>query len=123
MQPPIKTGNPRTVSTRFRRVLMIAMMAWSFKAAGADLPKPTLDALRKTSIPQSSVAAWVQEVGAPKPLIAVNAKGAVNPASTMKLVTTFAALELLGPAYRWKTEAYLDGENLVLRGRGDPKLT
>jgi len=41
----------------------------------------------------------------------------------MKLVTTYAALELLGSAYRWKTEAYLDGDNLVLRGYGDPKLT
>jgi D-alanyl-D-alanine carboxypeptidase/D-alanyl-D-alanine-endopeptidase (penicillin-binding protein 4) len=26
-----------------------------------------------------------------------------------ELVTTFAALELLGPDYRWKTEAYLGG--------------
>ena len=40
----------------------------------------------------------------------------------MKLVTTYAALELLGPAYRWKTEAYLDGDDLVLKGYGDPKL-
>jgi D-alanyl-D-alanine carboxypeptidase/D-alanyl-D-alanine-endopeptidase (penicillin-binding protein 4) len=49
----------------------------------------------------------------------------------MKLVTTYAALQLLGPAYRWKTEVYLEGTrreetlegNLVLRGHGDPKLT
>jgi D-alanyl-D-alanine carboxypeptidase/D-alanyl-D-alanine-endopeptidase (penicillin-binding protein 4) len=55
----------------------------------------------------------------------------MNPASTMKLVTTLAALELLGPDYRWRTEAYLDGTladgvlhgNLVLKGYGDPKLT
>jgi D-alanyl-D-alanine carboxypeptidase/D-alanyl-D-alanine-endopeptidase (penicillin-binding protein 4) len=40
----------------------------------------------------------------------------------MKLVTTYAALEALGPAYRWKTEAYLDGGNVVLKGYGDPKL-
>jgi D-alanyl-D-alanine carboxypeptidase/D-alanyl-D-alanine-endopeptidase (penicillin-binding protein 4) len=48
----------------------------------------------------------------------------------MKLVTTYAALELLGPAYRWKTEAYaaaptregvLEGD-LLLKGYGDPKL-
>ena len=54
----------------------------------------------------------------------------MNPASVMKLVTTYAALELLGPAYRWKTEAYatapvregvLDGD-LALKGYGDPKL-
>jgi D-alanyl-D-alanine carboxypeptidase/D-alanyl-D-alanine-endopeptidase (penicillin-binding protein 4) len=40
----------------------------------------------------------------------------------MKLVTTYAALELLGPAYRWKTEAYVDGSDVVLKGYGDPKL-
>jgi D-alanyl-D-alanine carboxypeptidase/D-alanyl-D-alanine-endopeptidase (penicillin-binding protein 4) len=46
----------------------------------------------------------------------------MNPASVMKLVTTYSALELLGPAYRWKTEAYIDGNDVVLKGYGDPKL-
>lgn len=54
----------------------------------------------------------------------------LNPASTMKLVTTHAALELLGPAYRWVTEVHVDGRvegdvlvgDLVIRGGGDPKL-
>jgi D-alanyl-D-alanine carboxypeptidase/D-alanyl-D-alanine-endopeptidase (penicillin-binding protein 4) len=41
----------------------------------------------------------------------------------MKLVTTYAALELLGPAFRWKTEVFQDGDALVFRGSGDPKLT
>jgi D-alanyl-D-alanine carboxypeptidase/D-alanyl-D-alanine-endopeptidase (penicillin-binding protein 4) len=52
----------------------------------------------------------------------VNAEKPLNPASTMKIVTTYAALELLGPAYRWKTEVYQDGNDLVLKGYGDPKL-
>jgi D-alanyl-D-alanine carboxypeptidase/D-alanyl-D-alanine-endopeptidase (penicillin-binding protein 4) len=55
----------------------------------------------------------------------------MNPASTMKLVTTFAGLELLGPDFQWTTEAYADGPivagvldgNLVLKGHGDPKIT
>ena len=49
----------------------------------------------------------------------------------MKLLTTYAALDLLGPAYTWKTEAWIDGElkdgvlngNLILKGYGDPKFT
>jgi serine-type D-Ala-D-Ala carboxypeptidase/endopeptidase (penicillin-binding protein 4) len=90
--------------------------------AAADLPKPAADALRKAGIPQSSVGVWVQEIGAPSPTLSLNARSAMNPASTMKLVTTFAALELLGPAYRWKTEAFMEGDQLALRGRGDPKL-
>jgi D-alanyl-D-alanine carboxypeptidase/D-alanyl-D-alanine-endopeptidase (penicillin-binding protein 4) len=39
----------------------------------------------------------------------MNASRAMNPASVMKLVTTFAGLEMLGPAYTWKTELYADG--------------
>ena len=54
----------------------------------------------------------------------------MNPASTIKLLTTLAALDLLGPQYRWNTNLYTDGQikngllkgNLYLRGSGDPKL-
>ena len=113
---------------------MIVMRALCFKGflaaavllvltpALANLPKPVLDELRKVGIPASSVAVVVQETGARRPTLALNTGEAMNPASVMKLVTTYAALELLGPAYRWKTEAWLDGDNLVLRGTGDPKL-
>jgi serine-type D-Ala-D-Ala carboxypeptidase/endopeptidase (penicillin-binding protein 4) len=122
MLEPLKSWKPVPVSTRLGRVLMIAAAAFSFKAGGADLPKKALDALRAAGIPQASVSAWVQELSASQPTVAVRAGAPMNPASTMKLVTTYAALELLGPAYRWKTEAYLDGTQLVLRGYGDPKL-
>ncbi|KAA3607806.1 MAG: D-alanyl-D-alanine carboxypeptidase/D-alanyl-D-alanine-endopeptidase [Planctomycetota bacterium] len=43
-------------------------------------------------------------------------------ASNTKLVTTAAALLALGPEYRWKTEAHLQGEELWIRGTGDPSL-
>ena len=54
----------------------------------------------------------------------------MNPASTMKLVTTYSALHLLGPAFTFRTEvlseAPLIGEvlrgDLYMRGGGDPKL-
>jgi D-alanyl-D-alanine carboxypeptidase/D-alanyl-D-alanine-endopeptidase (penicillin-binding protein 4) len=53
------------------------------------------------------------------------------PASTIKTLTTFAALDMLGPAFAWHTQAYLDGTledgvldgNLVLKGGGDPYMT
>ncbi len=72
----------------------------------------------------------MHEVDAPAPLLAWNADQPVNPASTMKLVTTLAALELLGPTYSWQTEAYAQGSlagdtlygDLALKGYGDPKL-
>ena len=85
-------------------------------AAGAQLPKEVAEGLRSAEIPLSNVAVVVQEVGASRPSLTMNSHQPFNPASTMKLVTTYAALELLGPAFRWKTEAYVDGDNLVLKG-------
>jgi D-alanyl-D-alanine carboxypeptidase/D-alanyl-D-alanine-endopeptidase (penicillin-binding protein 4) len=99
--------------------------------AQAPLPPPVAQALAKARIPEASVAVVLEEVGANRSLIRVNATASMNPASVMKLVTTYAALELLGPAYRWRTAAYLDGTlgpegvlqgNLVLKGGGDPRL-
>ena len=113
------------------RVLAICLVLAATPAAGQNrLPIDVQHALRVAGIPAASVAAVVQEVGAARPLLSVNAAAPMNPASVMKLVTTYAALELLGPGYRWKTEVYADGArrgdvlegNLVLKGYGDPKL-
>jgi D-alanyl-D-alanine carboxypeptidase/D-alanyl-D-alanine-endopeptidase (penicillin-binding protein 4) len=97
----------------------------------AALPAPVAQALRSAGIPPQAVSLHVQEVGSASPRLMHNAAQPMNPASTMKLLTTFAALELLGPAYTWKTEAHISGtiENgvltgdLHLKGSGDPKLT
>lgn len=97
----------------------------------STLPESVTAALGHEHIPLSSVSIVVQQVDADAPLISLNAERPMNPASTMKLLTTFAALETLGPAYRWKTEAYLNGKledgvlhgDLVFKGYGDPKLT
>src|SRR5215472_5660671 len=122
MTQPGKSRKLRPLSTQIGRVLIITAAAVGFKAAAADLPAATVKALRAAGIPESSVSVWVQEVDVSRPTIAWRPDVPMNPASAMKLVTTYAALELLGPAFHWKTEAYLDGDNLVLRGTGDPKL-
>lgn len=101
------------------------------QAVAVSLPATVRDELRRANIPLSSVGIIVQEADTGTTLLSRNAEQAMNPASTMKLLTTFAALEMLGPAYRWKTEVYLDGKlengvlqgNLVFKGYGDPKLT
>src|SRR4051812_13973138 len=112
-------GIEECLSTQSERVLIIGSMRRLFKSllllallaplAGrpADLPKTVLQALSAVGIPESSVGAVVQEAGAAIPSLRVNSDTARNPASVMKLVTSLAALELLGPAYRWKTEAYV----------------
>jgi D-alanyl-D-alanine carboxypeptidase/D-alanyl-D-alanine-endopeptidase (penicillin-binding protein 4) len=100
-------------------------------AQAVALPRSVQQELRKVGIPLNAVAVEVREVGKHTPLIAFNTQRAMNPASTMKLVTTYAALDLLGPAYTWKTEAWIDGKlqdgvlkgDLILKGYGDPKFT
>jgi serine-type D-Ala-D-Ala carboxypeptidase/endopeptidase (penicillin-binding protein 4) len=98
--------------------------------AQAALPANLQEALAKAQLPLESVAIVVQPLDGGSPLISHNATKAMNPASVMKLVTTYAALEALTPAYRWKTEVYrngplnqgvLDGD-LIIKGAGDPAL-
>lgn len=113
------------------RIVLALLLLASLNAAAAQLPGAVKHALRRAHIPLSHVGILVQEVGANKPAISINAGRPMNPASTMKLLTSIAALDTLGPAYRWKTEAYLDGKldngvlhgNLIFKGYGDPKLT
>ncbi|MFA6904189.1 MAG: D-alanyl-D-alanine carboxypeptidase/D-alanyl-D-alanine-endopeptidase [Gallionellaceae bacterium] len=109
--------------------LLAALLTFT-SAQAENLPASVIDALRKARIPLGSVGIVVREIHAPTPLIQVNAKQSMNPASTMKLLTTYAALEMLGPAYTWKTEAYADGQlengilrgNLIIKGYGNPKI-
>jgi len=107
----------------FKALLAAFALSASAGSPAAGLPAPVLKELKAAGIPESSVAVVVQEAGAAAPSLAWRATATMNPASVMKVVTTYAGLELLGPAYRWKTEVYLDGDDVVLRGYGDPKLT
>lgn len=92
------------------------------------LPPPVRQALEQAGIPPPHVSVVVQPLGAARPLISHNASHPMNPASVMKLLTTYAGLDILGPAWRWRTTAWADtppdGDslpgNLYLRGSGDP---
>ena len=96
----------------------------------AELPATVLDALKNAGIPPQNVAVYVQAVESSSPILSHNADKSMNPASVMKLVTTNAALDLLTPNYRWKTEIYRDGTlkngvldgNLIIKGYGDPSF-
>ena len=103
------------------------LLFWTM-AAQAGLPDSVIQALRDAHVAENNVAVFVQAVDETQPVIDHNAEAAMNPASTMKLLTTYAGLELLGPDYRWRTEVYTDGAlqdgvlegDLILKGDGDP---
>jgi D-alanyl-D-alanine carboxypeptidase/D-alanyl-D-alanine-endopeptidase (penicillin-binding protein 4) len=95
------------------------------------LPPEVEAALVRAKVPRDAVAMLVVDTQGQSPArLSHRVNVAMNPASVMKLVTTFAALELLGPAYTWATPVFVDGAirdgtlygNLVIQGQGDPKL-
>ena len=110
------------------RCIAVVLFAISVAAPAASIPAQVSAALRDAQIPLESTSIVIQEVGAPAPLVSHRAETPMNPASVMKLVTTFTALDALGPGFTWKTEAFLDGElkdgtlsgTLILKGYGDP---
>ncbi|HYM47171.1 MAG TPA: D-alanyl-D-alanine carboxypeptidase/D-alanyl-D-alanine-endopeptidase, partial [Burkholderiaceae bacterium] len=98
--------------------------------SGVVLPESVSAALKVANVPLSAVGVTVVPVSGAGMTLAANENQLLNPASTMKLVTTLAGLELLGPQYQWRTDVLtaaplrngvLEGD-LWLRGSGDPQL-
>jgi D-alanyl-D-alanine carboxypeptidase/D-alanyl-D-alanine-endopeptidase (penicillin-binding protein 4) len=116
-------------------LVLIAVQAWSGGAALARdrsyLPPEVEQALARSKLPGSALSVFVRDVDREEPLLSYNSTVPRNPASTMKVLTTFAALDTLGPAYTWHTRAYATGPvhdqvlegNLVLVGGGDPFMS
>lgn len=121
------------------RLLCIGVFLWMPMLAGAapghiapgSAQNPLAALARRYEVPEHTLSAVVQEVDAPAPLFTLNPLTPRNPASTIKLLTTFVALDTLGPTHVWRTEFHalgpirdgvLEGD-LLLKGHGDPWLT
>ena len=120
-------------SRSLSRSACAALAVWALQATvSAQALPPEVDAaLARAKVPRDAVSFLVTDAqGGAAPRLAHRSTSPMNPASTMKLVTTIAALDLLGPAYSWATPVYLDGTvqngvlngSLYLKGQGDPKL-
>ncbi|MDM0115369.1 D-alanyl-D-alanine carboxypeptidase/D-alanyl-D-alanine-endopeptidase [Variovorax sp. J22R133] len=95
------------------------------------LPREVDAALARAKVPREAVTMLVADVDEQRPpRLAWRSQEKVNPASVMKLVTTYAALDLLGSAFTWSTPVYVEGPiqgntlegNLYIKGSGDPTL-
>jgi D-alanyl-D-alanine carboxypeptidase/D-alanyl-D-alanine-endopeptidase (penicillin-binding protein 4) len=104
-------------------------MAGAAQANG--LPESVSRILAAANIPDSHIGIVVQDLDSGAPLLTYGEQRSFNPASVMKLVTTLATLDSLGPAHAWTTRVWVDGEvrdgvltgDLILQGGGDPGLT
>lgn len=110
-----------------RRAALVALLACSF-AAHAQLPQPVSSLLANAGIPEDAMSALV--IRGNTTLVSQLPDRPMQPASTMKLVTTMVGLEQLGPVFRGRTELLSAGEvvkgrllgDLVLRGGADADL-
>jgi D-alanyl-D-alanine carboxypeptidase/D-alanyl-D-alanine-endopeptidase (penicillin-binding protein 4) len=114
----------------------VSALAWLGPPARAQtivppiLPEPVAAELRAARVPLNALAVTLVPLSGSGITMAINENQPMNPASTMKIATTLAGLDLLGPQYVWRTEALaiaplrqgvLEGD-LWLRGSGDPRL-
>ncbi len=112
--------------------LWLAGAVFASSAAHAELPAPVRQALRQAQVPPSAISVLVQplDTDTPGPRLAHRENEPMNPASVMKLFTTYGGLQLLGPDHVWRTRIYATGPvqagvlqgSLVVQGSGDPKL-
>jgi D-alanyl-D-alanine carboxypeptidase/D-alanyl-D-alanine-endopeptidase (penicillin-binding protein 4) len=121
------------MNSRFCLALVIAaavILPGIARSADPELPAGVRSVLQLRQVPGDTLSVYVEDVSSGEVVLDWLADQQRNPASTMKLLTTLVALDVLGPAYRWKTEVYalgaiengkLDGD-LALKGYGDPFL-
>ncbi len=121
------------LAARLGLALAVGLAATAARPAGGVLPDSVAAALDRARVPREALSIVVQEAGAVAGMPARlewQSTQPVNPASLTKLVTTAAALDLLGPGWSWSTPVWIDGRlangvldgNLVIRGSGDPTL-
>ena len=96
-----------------------------------QLPREVEAALQRAKVPSENFHVMVVDTHTQTtPRLSHQAQTPINPASLMKLATTTAALDLLGPTYVWRTPVYVDGTlqngvlqgNVYIKGSGDPRL-
>lgn len=114
-----------------RRVtILVLLLTSSALAAETELPVSVQSALNARNLPHASLSVSVIDVNSGKSVLQWRSDEARNPASTIKLVTTLVALDVLGPTYHWRTDVFARGEiengrldgDLLIKGYGDPFL-
>jgi len=122
---------PDLVRNAFITLMPLLLLLPGAATASDDiLPAGVRNALQVRKVPQETLSIHVEDVETGEVVLKWLPEASRNPASTMKLLTTLVALDILGPAYRWKTDIYALGEindgqldgDLLLKGHGDPFL-
>ena len=110
--------------------LLLSVIVPCTIASESTLPASLRSALDVRQLPDDSLSIYVEDLATGEVVLDLNSDVARNPASTLKLLTTLVALDVLGPAYKWRTNVYVLGDvedghlrgDLLIEGNGDPYL-
>ncbi len=86
------------------------LLALPLLAAARDIPAPVQAELARAGVPLDAVSVIVASRPRAAPPSSPQRRAPMNPASVIKLVTTYAALDLFGPAFTFKTHFVTTGE-------------
>ena len=111
-----------------KNTLILTLLLLSILAAAKN---PVEDFINNPLLENANISLLVKDLSTNKTIYQFRSNNSTIPASTMKLVTTATALELLGPKFCFETKLEIDGTlnsngvlngNLYIRGGGDPTL-
>src|SRR2546426_2650611 len=106
----------------FRLFFLLPFIALAASIGRADLQSDIKSILSDELLRGSQVSVVVEAMPDGRALYHHNEHQLLMPASNMKILTTSAALNLLGPEFRFRTLLVQRGEDLVLIGDGDPSF-
>jgi D-alanyl-D-alanine carboxypeptidase/D-alanyl-D-alanine-endopeptidase (penicillin-binding protein 4) len=117
------------ITNMSRNVLFVFLFALALPT-GAQVPPVVAERLHAGGLPDDALAFTVQRVSDASVVADHGAQRPMQPASTLKLLTSLVALETLGPAFQGRSALLAAGEirrgvlhgDLVLRGEADVDL-
>ena len=112
-------------------IILFALSTQSHQGLAQTVEEIVRAAQHKKKLRSTAISCYAVNLTQEKIICAVDANKSVTPASTIKLLTTGAALEVLGPKFRFETKLQYDGTidehgtlhgNIYIKGGGDPAL-
>ncbi len=114
---------PAPSRPRLRTALAFAAgLTLALPAAAQTLNGEVRALIEKHGLGGAKIGVVLADLNTGRTLAAVNADDPLIPASNMKLLTSAAAISVLGPGFAFTTEFVLVGDRLMVRGSGDPAL-
>jgi D-alanyl-D-alanine carboxypeptidase/D-alanyl-D-alanine-endopeptidase (penicillin-binding protein 4) len=119
------------IAPRLAAFLIATCTGSAAVALPSTLPPRLLQVMTAEGVAAHQVSILVRDAKSGESILELNPATPRSPASTMKVLTTWSALEALGPNHHWHTRAYATGPivngrlngDLVIVGGGDPGLT